>query len=203
MKLLDIKKLKYLLFLYRYETPYITNIRCSLDKVENGINVAMDGEDELMATVLHHELIFCTDESIKVVGNLDHLFENFFSLQAVDGLRTWYVSNVKSISHLFYRCRNLTDISGLQSWNTSNIERMDSTFMGCEKLSDISPLQGWNTEKVEDAYFMFAYCSSIQNKEVVERWGFPKMTFPQNHLMFPPEDPFVKIYLNSGETDCE
>lgn len=163
----------------------------------------MDGEDELMATVLHHELIFCTDEQIKIVGELDHLFENFFSLQSVDGLLKWDTSEVKSINRLFYRCRNLTNISGLQFWNTSNIERMDSAFMGCEKLSDISPLQSWNTKNMIDAYFAFAYCSSIKEKEAIEHWTFPKMTFPQNRFMFPPEDPFVKIYLSSDETDCE
>lgn len=203
MKLLDIKKLKHLLFLYRYEIPHITNIRCSSFIEENSINVAPDGEEKLMATVLHHELIFCTDEQIKIVGELDHLFENFFSLQSVDGLLRLDTSDVKSISHLFYRCRNLTDISGLQFWNTSNIERMDFTFMGCKKLSNISPLQGWKTENVVDAYFTFAYCSSIKEKGVIEHWTFPKMTLPQNRLMFPPEDPFVKIYLGSDETDCE
>lgn len=203
MKSLDIKKLKHLLFLYRYEIPHITNIRCSADEEENSINVAPDGEDELMVTVLPRELIFCTDEQIKIVGELDHLFENFFSLQSVDGLLKWDTSEVKSISYLFYRCRSLTDISGLQFWNTSNVERMDSTFMGCEKLSNTSPLQSWKTEKVVDAYFAFAYCSSIKEKEVIEHWTFPKMTFPQNRLMIPPEDPFVKIYLSSDDTDCE
>ena len=45
---------------------------------------------------------------------------------------------------MFDKCSSLNDINPLENWNVSNGTNFESMFDKCSALNDIKPLENWN-----------------------------------------------------------
>ena len=102
------------------------------------------------------------DESMKEYTGLTstaHWFENFTSLNSVQGIENLKTANVTDMSCMFYLCMNLEHLA-VDGFNTSNVTDMQYMFGSCSKLKDLE-LQSFNTENVTNMKGMFTSCEQL------------------------------------------
>ena len=90
------------------------------------------------------------------------------SLESLDAISCWNVSNVTDLSNAFVGYTGLKDINGLENWNVSNVTDMEMMFHQTY-LKDASGINNWNIEKVTDFYGMFSACHT--HPEFTKRAG--------------------------------
>ncbi len=88
-----------------------------------------------------------------------HWFENFTSLNSVQGIENLKTANVTDMSYMFYLCMNLEHLA-VDGFNTSNVTDMQYMFGSCSKLKDLE-LQSFNTENVTNMKGMFTSCEQL------------------------------------------
>ncbi len=64
------------------------------------------------------------------------MFSECSSLQNVDGLINWNVSNGTNFERMFYDRSSLKNVDGLKNWNVSNGTNFRGMLGGCDELSD-------------------------------------------------------------------
>ena len=69
------------------------------------------------------------------------MFHNCSSLESLDGLETFDVSNVEDMSFVFSNVFKLSDTFALKFWNVSKVTTLADTFATRGGLIDISPLR--------------------------------------------------------------
>ena len=65
------------------------------------------------------------------------MFHNCQSLQAINELLNWNVSNGIYFSSMFASCKLLQDLNGSQNWNVSNGVDFSGMFYHCNALEEI------------------------------------------------------------------
>ena len=91
------------------------------------------------------------------------MFAHCNSLQNIDALKTWNVSNGEDFSYMFSNCESLQNIDALKTWNVENGKDFSQMFSHCESLQTIDELQTWNVGNATYFLYMFEYCTSLQN----------------------------------------
>ena len=66
------------------------------------------------------------------------MFYRCKSLQNLNELQTWNISNGIDFSCMFANCKSLQDLNGLQNWNVSNSTKSLDIFYNCQSLQEIS-----------------------------------------------------------------
>jgi surface protein len=88
------------------------------------------------------------------IDNLEGMFLNCYSLEYINGLDTWDVSNVTSMECLFCNCINLKNLDGITFWNTPSLEMIYDTFVNCFSVGSID-LSNWTTDNTVDVCSCF------------------------------------------------
>ena len=90
------------------------------------------------------------------------------SLQKINKLENWDVSNGKYFSHMFNECSQLSSIKGLEKWDVSCGEDFSDMFGGCVSLSSIKEIQKWSVSNGKYFTYMFRDCSSLSLSNIFE-----------------------------------
>ena len=90
------------------------------------------------------------------------MFYSCQSLQDLNGLQNWNVSNGTDFKNMFYACESLQDLNRLQNWNVFNGTDFSGMFYSCQSLQDLKGLQNWNVSNGTDFSYMFAYCTLLK-----------------------------------------
>ena len=68
------------------------------------------------------------------------------SLENLNALKNWNVSNAIDISHMFDFSKKLSDISALEKWDVSKCKNFGRMFGGCYWLTNINALKNWMSQ---------------------------------------------------------
>jgi len=92
--------------------------------------------------------------------SLYDLFFNWGSLEKIEWLDTWDVSNIKNMWNMFYGTYNLKDVD-FSWWNTSNVTNMYWMFYNASGFSELD-LSSFDTSKVENMSQMFRWANNLK-----------------------------------------
>ena len=98
------------------------------------------------------------------------------SLENLNVLNYWDVSNGTDFEYMFSECKFLKDISGLSNWNVSKGINFMNMFHECEYLKNIEPLSHWNVSNGTNFCGMFWGCESLETLEGLSHWDVSKGT---------------------------
>ena len=98
---------------------------------------------------------------------LNFLFNNCVSLKTIQGIEQWNMTRFSDISGLFRNCKALEKVPAIQNWNVKNIKYASSMFAGCTSLKDLS---AWDTKKIRNMNSMFEDCTSLEDISSISRW---------------------------------
>ena len=106
--------------------------------------------------------------------NMNQIFAWALSMETIEGLNNWDVSNATSMSVMFYDCNTLTTLD-LSGWDTSNVLEMRSMFRSCDNLTELN-LSGWDTSNVTNSYLMFFDARALEKIYVSDSWNMDNVT---------------------------
>lgn len=69
------------------------------------------------------------------------------------------LSNVTDMQSMFYNCSSLNQINNINNWDVSNVQNMNFLFSGCTLFNQ--PLSNWNTSNVTSMFGMFFYADAF------------------------------------------
>ncbi len=180
-----------------YRPEYIGNMsKVGVSQVGSELFVALDPNGTTLKAAIRavDDIESITKISIADPGNgvkiipendLNELFQNFKSLNSIEGLEHvntlgvttmnsmfafclsltyidvsyFNLRNTRDISYMFYSCRSIRSIV-MSGWNTENAKSMSAMFTNCVSLTNLD-LSDWNTEKVTSMNSIFTNCSSL------------------------------------------
>ena len=73
-----------------------------------------------------------------MVEECSHICSICSSLESVDFLKDWDISNVKDMSNMFNGCESLLSVDFLTNWNINNVKSIAGMFNGCKKLTEVN-----------------------------------------------------------------
>lgn len=179
-----------------YEGHVVTNV-FTIDESEDYFGESPFGA---VANVVENVEIAVPGDAGKIAPlSTDHWFEDFESLQEVDGWENADTSKVANTSYMYYNTDlshglsapefdtfSVTNMSymfafcsGLatpdfSSWDTSKVTNMENMFASCSSLS-APKLSGWNVSSVTNMSEMFYGCRSLTTLDL-SAWTPTKVT---------------------------
>lgn len=151
----EINAIKTIVFLDEYDGEYSEAWPAAVDK--NGDNI---NDDDVMC------YLDASGQNLKIVGSgigkvyanpdSSRVFEDFTSLESIDGLDIFDTSKATNMDSMFRKCYALTDLD-LSNFDTSNVTDMGMMFLQCRVLTN-RDLSGFDTSKVTDMSGMFSGC---------------------------------------------
>ena len=122
------------------------------------------------------------------VSKTTTLFAAFYdcpSIQNVEALSSWDVSNVRNMGWLFgiqdvvtnagYQ-GSLNDLTGLKNWDVSNVQTMNQIFINIGSLTSLDGLEDWKTLSLTNMSCMFEQDSALVDIEALRGWDTSKVT---------------------------
>ena len=100
--------------------------------------------------------------------SLYDLFFNWGSLEKIEWLDTWDVSNIKNMWNMFYGTYNLKDVD-FSWWNTSNVTNMYWMFYNASGFSELD-LSNFDTSSVENMQNMFYGSNNLKTIYVWDKF---------------------------------
>ena len=88
--------------------------------------------------------------------------------------------NGTDFSGMFYLCDSLENLNGLQNWNVSNGIKFFTMFAYCESLQDLSGLEKWNVANGENFSYMFESCKSLKEISLPDTLAILKLDMFDN-----------------------
>lgn len=114
------------------------------------------------------------------VRNFDNAFYSCYLMKNIKGLTNWNIQNAESLSGLFKFCGSLENLKPLTYWDTSNVINMSSTFQGCKSLKSLKGLEYWNVSKVKSMAGTFSSCTGITSTMELSNWDVSNVHFMSN-----------------------
>ena len=106
-------------------------------------------------------------------NDIFNLFGGCSSLETIQGIETWDISNITDIRNMFRGCSSLTSLD-LSGWDTSKIDKITGMFYGCRSLKNLD-VSTFDITKVNDLSDMFNGCSSLSYLNITG-WDFKNIT---------------------------
>jgi surface protein len=98
------------------------------------------------------------------------------SLENVNGLSEWNVSNVEDFGGMFSRCASLHNLDGLEDWNVGHAVSMAYMFKGCKLLENVDALTDWDVSNVKNMGYLFHECNGLENIDGLRNWDVGNVT---------------------------
>ena len=122
------------------------------------------------------------------VSKTTSLFASFYdcpSIQSLEALADWDVSNVRNMGWLFgiqdvvseagYH-GSLNDLTGLSNWDVSSVQTMNQIFINIGSLTSLDGLEDWKTLSLTNMSCMFEQDSTLVDIEALRDWDTSKVT---------------------------
>ena len=102
------------------------------------------------------------------------------TLETLEGLENWDVSNVESLQLAFGlnsylalagEVSHLKSIKALQNWNTKSLTSIRSMLNLAVNLESLEGLENWDLSNVENMYMTFANCRKISSLKPLSKWN--------------------------------
>jgi surface protein len=106
--------------------------------------------------------------------DMSQMFAWALSLETIEGIRNWDVSNVTTMSAMFYDSDSLKKLD-LSGWDTSSVQQMDNMFRFCDALKEVN-LAGWDTSSVVYSRLMFFDAKGLERIYVSDSWDMSNVT---------------------------
>ena len=112
--------------------------------------------------------------------NMGNLFAWGLSLETVEGIENWDVSNVTSMSAMFYACYDLKELN-VTGWDVSKVDTFGNMFAsehqnwGDMKLEKLIGTETWNPTSATKMSSMFYGCGHLTDLDL-SGWNVPKLT---------------------------
>jgi surface protein len=104
--------------------------------------------------------------------NMTYMFQGCNSLQTIEGIEDWDVTNVTSFLLMFSNCKKLNmDVS---TWRPQKVTSMQQTFTNCSSLTSLD-LSAWNVSSVTTINSCFSGCTKLQTLNL-GGWNISKLT---------------------------
>ena len=81
-----------------------------------------------------NELLKIKLKQIKIVTNLNGMFEECFALTEIHDISKLDTSKVTDKSFMFNKCSSLASLLDISEWNTNNVMNIKQIFFECSKL---------------------------------------------------------------------
>ena len=101
--------------------------------------------------------------------NMSYMFWYTTSLENIDDLRYWNVSNVESMSNMFDHS-GITNIDGAINWQTSSLIYMSGMFDHAENLISVTGAANWDTSRVTSLSHLFWCDDNLTSLAGLENW---------------------------------
>ena len=176
-----------------WDTSNVTNTSTMFRNCNSIKNIDMSGWDMRKNTTM--SMMFRDATGVTYINtknwkwsstgaNVTYMFNGCSSLQTIEGIEDWDVTNSTSFVYMFMNCRKLnmnvstwrpqkvtnmqqafTNCSSLTSldlsaWNVSSVTTINSCFSGCSKLQTLN-LGGWNISKLTNMNYAFSSCTNL------------------------------------------
>lgn len=123
------------------------------DKNSDDIN-----DDDVMCYVNGTTLIISGNGFGRIYANSDssHAFEDFTSVETIEGLDMFDTSNATNMNSMFKKCYVLKELD-VSGFDTSKVTDLGSMFFHCRVITSLNT-SGFETSKVTDMSGMFSGC---------------------------------------------
>ena len=96
------------------------------------------------------------------------------AIDTLSSIKKWNVSSVEDMSGLFFDDINIKSLEGIEGWDISNVINMSEMFSGERnkqmQIESLNELRKWNTSKLENMSSMFACNTKLETLEGLENW---------------------------------
>ena len=113
------------------------------------------------------------------------VFYDCISIQNVNDLADWDVSNVRNMGWLFgiqdvitnagYH-GSLNDLTGLSNWDVSSAQTMNQMFINIDTLTNLHGLENWHIDSLTNMSCMFEMDTALTNIEAIGNWDTSNVT---------------------------
>lgn len=164
-----------------WDTSNVTNTSTMFRNCNNIKNIDMSGWDMRKNTTM--SMMFRDATGVTYINtknwkwsstsvNVTYMFNGCSSLQTIEGIEDWDVTNSTSFVYMFMNCRKLNmDVS---TWRPQKVTNMQQTFSNCSSLTSLD-LSGWNVSSVTTINSCFSGCTNLQTLNL-GGWNTSKLT---------------------------
>ena len=138
------------------------------------------------------------DQTPSLNENASSMFYRINSLNNIEGLETYDVSNTTNMNYLLAQSK-LESISKLRSWNTSSTKTMIGTFLSNTKLLNLDGLEEWDTSNVTDMHALFSHEFLLNDASAIKNWDVSKVK--SMSMLFACNYELEEIDLSNWNTD--
>ena len=111
--------------------------------------------------------------NVKNVTSLYGLFCRT-KITSLKGLEKWDVSNVKIMESIFLSTKSLESLDSLKDWNVSNLTNLNQAF-AMSGISSLKGLENWDTSHVTNMRRIFSE-TRINNLQALRNWNVENVT---------------------------
>ena len=111
--------------------------------------------------------------NVKNVTSLYGLFCRT-KITSLKGLENWDVSNVKIMESIFLSTKSLESLDSLKDWNVSNLTNLNQAF-AMSGISSLKGLENWDTSHVTNMRRIFSE-TRINNLQALRNWNVENVT---------------------------
>jgi surface protein len=114
--------------------------------------------------------------NVSNVEDFGGMFHRCTSLYNLDGLKDWNVGHAVSMAYMFKRCKVLENVDALTDWDVGHVASMAHMFTSCTSIKNVDALSHWNVSNVRNMWWMFAWCTSLKNVDGLLDWSVSHVT---------------------------
>ncbi len=133
-------------------------------------DISQDGDESVMTYLVQNSedstYIAYIQSNGKTIANKNskYLFQDFISLESIEGLENLNTSDVTDMSYMFNNCNKLVSLN-VGDFDTSKVTDMSYMFNNCSKLTSLN-VGSFDTSNVTYISYMFNKCSSLATLDV-------------------------------------
>lgn len=123
------------------------------------------------------KIIDVSDWNVSSISNFEYCFTRLDTIEYIEGLNTWDMSNANTINGMFSNCRQLKelDLSGwelhLSEKETFGHKTIEAIFLSCHSLEKITGLEKWTFGKAHTLKSIFKGCKRLTTIDGIENWN--------------------------------
>lgn len=123
------------------------------------------------------KIINVSNWNVSSISNFEYCFTRLDTIEYIEGLNTWDMSNANTINGMFSNCKQLKelDLSGwelrLSEKETFGHKSIETIFLSCHNLEEIKGLENWTFGKAHTLRSIFKNCKRLQTIEGIENWN--------------------------------
>lgn len=117
-----------------------------------------------------------SDWNVSSINNFEYCFTRLDTIEHIEGLNTWDMSNANTINGMFSNCRQLKELD-LNGWELHLSEKetfghktIEAIFLSCHSLEKIKGLEKWTFGKAHTLKSIFKGCKRLTTIEGIEDW---------------------------------